>query len=269
VRLTGTIKRWADSLPEDRRYLFPGVNIGSEASIGINFYHYPDGNALYDAHPTDDSLDPRSGMDMKKDFAGGLVPMGYAALDSKGWQHAGAVTLRDQERITADYLGFLAHVCRAAGLRRDQIFTHAGGQYAPWDLHYSHAVAINRDSLPGWSLYGTAPAAAGDLGASLDRAHLTAWAAAEWLPFATTAVQWRDAIDTTLGFKHCRFLSVYNWEGIRDHPEALAGIREALGSSDAHPNKAVSAPGTEGAVKEIRDRVLVHRETDFWTPALR
>lgn len=226
--LVTVLKRWRDRLPPDKRDLFPGVKIGWEASVGINSYHYSGGNAFLEKYPNDPSHDPTIGLDMKEDFAGGLQPLGYAALTSKGWRHRGPVTLADQEKITTDYLAFLARMCRQAGLPRDQIWTHAGGQYAPWGLHYSRRVAINSDSLPGWSLYGHAPAEAGDLGDSLTQAGLEDWCAAEWLPGAKTAAQWAAAYEETLSFRRCRFLSLYNWEGIRSKPEAVEGLRRAL-----------------------------------------
>lgn len=227
-RLARIIKQWANRLPVEKRYLFPGVKVGWEASIGINAYHYPGGNALLEQFPDDDSRDPQTGLNMSADFAGGLPPLGYAALKTRGWKRSGAITLADHERITADYLAFLSRVCREAGLRREEIWTHAGGQYAPWEKHYSHAVAINRDSLPGWSLYGHLPQEAGDLGESLSRAGLQMWAAAEWLPNARSAEQWTSAYNRTLSFRKCRFVSVYNWESIREKPEAIEGLRRAL-----------------------------------------
>ena len=233
------IKSWADRLPPEKRYLFPGVKVGWEASVGINAYHYPGGNAYLERHPDDDSHDPRTGLDMKKGFAGGLAPLGYAALTSKGRRRRGPVTKEDHERIVADYLAFLAGVCRRAGLPRHKVFTHAGGQYAPYEKTPSHRVAINRNSIPGWSLYGTNPEQAGDLGASLERAGRREWAAAEWLPAAVSAEQWRDACERTLGYRRCRFLSLYNWEGIRDNPAAVEGIRRAM----HNPAPGVGKPG--------------------------
>ncbi len=230
TRLVAVLKQWRDGLPPGKRGLFPGVKIGWEASVGINSYYYPSGNAYLEKYPQDSSHDPQTGLDMRKDFAGGLAPLGYASLTSQRRQHPGPVTLADQERITADYLAYLARVCRQAGLSREQLWTHAGGQYAPWALHYSHRVAINPDSLPGWSLYGVDPAEAGDLGASLTTAHLDDWCAAEWLPNTKTAAQWTAAYEKTLTFRRCRFLSLYNWEGIRANKEAVAGLRNALTS---------------------------------------
>lgn len=227
-RLAGILREWSVRLPPEKRHLFPGVKIGWEASIGVNAFYYPDGNSLLERYPNDPSHDPTTGLDMKRDFAGGLVPLGYAALRTRGWKYSGAITLADQERITADYLEFISRICHDAGFRRDEIFTHAGGQFAPWEKHYSHRVAINRFSLPGWSLYGLQPEAAGDLGSSLEKAGLREWAAAEWLPNARTPEQWQAAIDATLGFRQCRFLSLYNWEGVRNRPEAVEGIRRAL-----------------------------------------
>lgn len=229
TRLARVIRRWSAGLPEDKRYLFPGVKIGWEASVGINAYYYPGGNAILEQRPKDASRDPKGGLAMDKDFAGGLVPLGYAALTAMGWKHPGRVTLADQERVTADYLAFLSGICRGAGLRRDEIFTHCGGQYAPWEKHYSFAVAINGDSLPGWSLYGVLPEAAGDLGRALEQAGLETWCAAEWWPSADTAGKWEEAINRTLEFKRCRFISAYNWEPLRESPAALEGLRRALG----------------------------------------
>jgi hypothetical protein len=225
ARLAGIIKEWGSRLPEEKRHLYPGVKVGWEASIGINAYHYPGGNALLDADP---SQDPTGGLDMKKDFAGGLPRLGYAAVASLRGPHPGPVTLLDHERVTADYLAFLTGICRRAGLPPQEVFTHAGAQFAPWHLHYSHRVAINPDSLPGWSLYGHMPDQAGDLAASLDRTGRDEWCAAEWLPHVRTSEQWADAYRRTLAFRRCHFIDLYNWEGIRRSPDAITGLRQAL-----------------------------------------
>ena len=228
MRLAKKLKQWNDSLPADRRYLFPGVKIGWEACVGINAYYYPDGNSYLEKYPNDPSHDPQQGMNMAKDFAGGLAPLGYAALTSLGLRHGGPVTLEDQERVTRNYLEFLASCCHQTGLPRNRVFTHAGGQYPPWNLHYSHDVAINENSYPGWSLYFRSPRDAGDLGESLRKAKMVDWCAAEWLPAANTAEEWLNAIDDTLGFLRCHFISVYNWEGIWQKPGAVRGIGMAI-----------------------------------------
>ena len=161
--LARDIKTWADKLPPEKAHLFPGVKVGWEASIGINAYHYVGGNRYLKDFPNDPTHDPQTGLKMGVDFAGGAAPLGYAALTAKNWKHSGPVTLGDHERVVSDYLDFLARTAREVGLSRDEIFTHAGGQYAPWKLHYSHRTPVNKHSLPGWSLYNTAPEQAGDL----------------------------------------------------------------------------------------------------------
>ncbi len=228
MRLAKKLKQWSDALPVDRRYLFPGVKIGWEACVGINAYYYPDGNSYLEKYPDDPSHDPQQGLNMAKGFAGGLVPLGYAALTSLGWKHDGPVTLEDQERITRNYLEFIASCCHQTGLPRNRVFTHAGGQCQPWSLHYSYDVAINENSYPGWSFYFLSPRNAGDLRKSLRKAEMVDWCAAEWLPAANTAEEWRNAIDDTLGFLRCHFISVYNWEGIRKNPGAIQGIGMAI-----------------------------------------
>jgi len=225
TRLVRIVRDWEKGLPATDKWLFGGVKVGWEASVGINAYHYPGGNSLLDRPASED---PTHGLDMAKGLSGGLAPLGYAALTSMRRTHGGEITRRDHDLIVADYLAFLSRTCRQAGLPRAKIYTHAGGQFAPYELHSSHRVAINRESVPGWSLYNVAPAAAGDLAASLGRGQ--DWCAAEWLPAAKTASEWEAAYRTTLDFRRCHFVCLYNWETIRGNPEAIAGLRRALGS---------------------------------------
>ena len=237
LRLSRIVKNWAASLPPKRAtHLYPGVKIGWEVSIGVNAYHYPDGNRLYAQHPADPSRDPQHGLDKKKGFAGGLAPLGYAALTTKGWKRRGPVTLDDHERLCADYLRFLASVCRQVGLAQDEVFLHAGGQFAPWPRHYSHATALTPNATPGWSLYNLAPEQAGDLAAVMARARRQDWCAAEWLTFAQTADGWAEALKQTLGFRRCRSLCVYNWESIYRRPEALEGLRRVVSATPRPPS---------------------------------
>ncbi len=164
--LLGILAKWRSGLSSRQRHLFAGLKVGWEASVGINAYYYPGGNHLLHRAPAGD---PQGGLRMDEGLAGGLAPLGYAALASMGLAHPGPITKRDHERIVTDYLRFLTKECRLAGLARREVFTHAGGQYAPWRMHVSHRTAVTPDSLPGWSLYGVAPANAGDLGATLER----------------------------------------------------------------------------------------------------
>ena len=223
------IKAWAHKLPASKRRLFPGIKIGWEASIGINAFHYPNGNHYFETSPDDESADPKYGHDMKKDFAAGLVPLGYSALASEALKPKNhRVTLADHERIVANYLQFLATTCRGVGYAPDQLFLHSGGQYAPWELHYSHKVPITPDGVPGYSLYNKTADEAGDLGTSLEAAGRSDWCVAEWLTHAKTADGWKTDLNRSLNFRHCRSLTIYNWENVSTQPHAVEGIRQAL-----------------------------------------
>ena len=230
THFAGVVLEFMRKLPPEKRHLVPGVKVGWEASIGIHSFHFPNGNALYEAHPRDESHDPQQNHNMAKDFAAGFVPLGYAALASERdpRRPPGPVTLADHERLVGDYIRFLAATTRAVGFEPHEIFLHAGGQYAPWPLHYTHRTAITPDGVPGYSLYDTLPDDAGDLRATLAEARRDDWCAAEWLTKAKTADGWAHDLERTLSFGHCRSVTIYNWEGVRGLPHAVAGIRRAL-----------------------------------------
>jgi hypothetical protein len=58
------------------------------------------------------------------------------------------------------------------------------------------------------------------------------WAACEWLfQGPPTVAAWRAALKNTLADPRCRFLCIYNFEGIRKNDAALAAIREVVGES--------------------------------------
>ena len=234
LRLAQQIKRWADGLPPDKSHLFCGIKVGWEASIGINAYHYPNGNYFLERFPGNPARDPQTGLQMSADFAGGLAPLGYSALVSLSRTHKGSVTLADQERVVSEYLDFLARTAREAGLKPGEIFTHAGGQFAPWDLHLSHRVAVNKNSVPGWSLYNVMPEKAGDLSRVVKAGKTRQWCVAEWFPGAKTGWEWAQAFRACLEWETCRFVCVYNWESIKDRPEALTGLRDVLESPHNH-----------------------------------
>jgi hypothetical protein len=209
--------------------LCPGVKIGWETSVGINAYYYLDGNLLLNKDP---SGDPTTGLDMSKDFAGGLPKLGYAALTAIGKAHKGEITLADHEAIVTNYFSFLIAQCKRAGFGKSTIFTHAGGQYAPWEKHYSHRTALHKDATPGWSFYGTPPKLAGDLDAVLQHAKQHDWCAAEWFPMgAKTTEDWETAFRDTLTYRRCRFISLYNWESIQENTNAISALLNLYHSS--------------------------------------
>ena len=218
---------WQKELGPEEQYRFPGVKLGWETSVGINAYVYPDAEKLL--ANADASKDPTEGPVMSKGLFGGLLPQGYSALASAngGKRPASEITVNDAEAIASGYLAYLCSLAADVGLDRKHVFTHAGGQYAPYPLHVSHRTALNAHSTPGWSLYFTMPQKAGDLEAVLQKSGQDDWCAAEWLPAAQKASEWKQWVLGTLEYRNCRFISLYNWEGIKNNSEALQGIEQA------------------------------------------
>jgi hypothetical protein len=225
----GVVARWYRSLPAGRKYLFGGVRVGWEASLNVNAYYHRDGNRIFDERPHDGSKDPMD-HDAAKGFEFGHPGLGYAAATSLGRRSSGPLTIRDHEFIVHRYLAEHAAVVRRAGIPPHLIFTHEGGTYAPWDRHLSFSPAINDDSIPGWSFYSHDPQDCGSLGADMEKAGRSQWAAVEWWRGGATAAEWRERFGRTLTFKRCRLIAVYNWEsfkGLKEGMEAVAEVARA------------------------------------------
>lgn len=89
--------------------------------------------------------------------------------------------------------------------------------------------AVNYYSCPGWSFYRHADDPARDAGVqnALQLSNAPYWAAAEWLlqkPYEVTV--WKSAMDKFFADPRCRFVCVYNWEGIADKPAVLEAVRQ-------------------------------------------
>lgn len=209
--LAPIIANWARSLPPSQRWLFAGLKLGSEAGIGYNAYHYPDGNSYLERWPGDSSHDPTNSLVMSKGLSGGVMQLGYAAVSTAGLKREGQITRDDLAVVTARYLEELCRVAADAGLPPEQVFTHQGGNYAPWTKHAPFWPAFNRWSTPGWSFYGVDPHHAGTLAAEMEKAGRRPWAASEWWWGGHDAVAWEENFRRTLSFKDCRFICVYNW----------------------------------------------------------
>ncbi len=209
--LAPIIVAWQRQLPPARRWLFGGVKLGWEAGIGYNAYHYPDGNRYYEQWPHDSSHDPTHSLAATKGLSGGLCQLGYAAVKTAGLRKHGKLTREDLARVTQRYLQQLCREAHKAGLPRDAVFTHQGGNYAPWEEHLPFWPAFNRWSTPGWSFYNNGPREAVLLEAEMKAAGRQRWAAAEWWWGGATAADWEDHFRRTLSFRDCRFICVYNW----------------------------------------------------------
>ncbi|MDB5193838.1 MAG: hypothetical protein JWQ96_3401 [Segetibacter sp.] len=227
-RLVPKITKWYNALPAHQKYLLGGVKVGHEASIGVNAYYYKNGNRYIEQMPNNTSLDPQESFNIEAGFTGGLAPIGYAAVKTAGIKNKGRITAADMEQVVYKFLDTLSVTTHALGLPQNLIYTHQGGTYAPWDKHLSFQPASNNYSLPGYSLYSTNPATAGDLTDVLDRRTVSGWAAAEWWWPGSNKIEWMNNILQTLSFKDCRLLAIFNWDSLDHFPDAVPAIREVV-----------------------------------------
>jgi len=225
--LAATVARWLESLPEDRKYLFGGLRVGWETSIGVNAYHYPDGNQYLDKAAADD---PKAGRRHAIDQFGGLAPLGHAALTAAGIKDSGEITPDDIAEVVRRYLAILSKAVSEQGIPRHLLFTHQGGTYHPWEKHLPFWPAINEWSTPGWSFYGVDPRTPVQLREAMEAAGQESWSAVEWWWNANDSAGWRENFERTLGWKDCRFVTVYNWnhDSFRKNEEGLQAVRELM-----------------------------------------
>lgn len=228
-KLIPQIVKWYNALPKNEKYLLGGVKLGHETSIGVNGYFYKQGNRYLEKMPNDKSLDPLESYNAEAGFSGGVTQIGYAALKTSGIKNEGKIVAADLEKIIHSFLDTLCKTAFYLGLPKNIIYTHQGGTFAPWDKHLSFAAASNEFSLPGWSLYSTDPNSAGDLGKVLDKRISSGWAAVEWWWGAQNKKEWIHNLETTLRFKDCRFISIFNWErGLEKYPEGIEAVRDVI-----------------------------------------
>ena len=220
-RLVPLVLKWRANLPEDRRHLLIGIKFGWESSIGVNAYHYPNGNSLADKPAASDPNQPVTGDQIP---AHGFAPIGYAAVTTAGLAAFGELREDHLAQIAQRHMEDLCRLASDLGVPRELLFTHGAG----WkDDELLYAAAINRFACPGWSFYQHAANPAGDRAVKRLLAETDApfWAAVEWLPArARTQAEWSEAIRHTLGFHRCRYLCIYNWNSIEQNESALSAI---------------------------------------------
>lgn len=233
------IRRWYDSLPKDRKYLFGGVRVGWEASIGWNYYYYPDGNRLFEENPGPPLASiPGPGDLMFKtdpsyasgstDWHCGVAKLGYAAATSSGLRHEGEITLGDHERLVHTYLEWMAKQVVKRGIPAHLVFVHQGGNAPGDDAHYGYGVAINRYSIPGYSFYYDDGPRLDGLKRALNANKRQQWMAAEYGIRTTGSQDWARRIQANLEYRQCRGLVFYNWESFEADPASIADVSAAL-----------------------------------------
>lgn len=228
-QLLPIIKNWFVNLPPAKKYLFAGVVLDNELSVGVNFTYYPHGNDYLNQPIAQDPfhyLDPNAGLSF------GFEQLGYAAVKSYGIKSFGTLTASDLNEVIKRHSEMLAQTAADAGLPKDKVFVHGLGNITPNnpDL-FSYGSIINQNSTAGWSMYEYAnnPSLAPGLSKTLIQTDQP-WGAVEWLPTKAQSEQdWQQALENTLNFKNNKLVALYNWEGMSTNQNALQAIRNVLG----------------------------------------
>lgn len=210
--MLAVVMNWWKKLPENKKYLFVALNVGWESSLCYNAYYYPNGNDYLDKPEKDD---PTSGTVRGDVLNRGLIQSGYNAVRTAGIRIKGDITEDDLLEIVRRHLEDLAKYANEFGFPRKKIFTHGVGNEFGEKLYDA---AVNEYSCPGWSGYWYAEDPAKDKGImrNLERSDAPHWAVVEYLllkPYEKGQA-WEDAFFTTLNYPNCKFICVYNWEGV-------------------------------------------------------
>jgi hypothetical protein len=157
--------------------------------------------------------------------------IGYAAVKTAGIRTKGELTEADLAEVVRRHLDDLCRGAARLGVPREKLFTHVAG----WkDRELLYQAALNEFSCPGWSFYQYAADPRLDRGVqeALQKSDAPVWAATEWLCQKPREVgPWRQALENTLADPRCRYLCIFNWEGIRDSAPVLEAIRQTVAAS--------------------------------------
>lgn len=223
--LVPVILDWWNNLPEDKKYLLIGVQVGVEVSIGSNNWYYPNGND-YLGRPVED--DPQYGLDHSTlPDRGSGQSIGYAAVKTLGIADSGELTEWDVVRATDDYATTLCRLVSDLGIPRDRLFMHGGGWKEGESLYW---VAMNPYSCPNWSFYTNAkdPRKETSAMAVLRKSEAPYWGIGEWLLFTDDEKEWVSALDTVLSLPKLRYVQIRHWGSIQDKPNIVSAIKDEV-----------------------------------------
>lgn len=227
--LASELLRWYDSLPANKKYLLGFLKISWEAWLGTNFYFYPDGNAMRE-QPT--ANDPKNGTKAS-------IQLGYNAACTLNLACNGTLTQDHVDTVLQKVFETIGAAILELGFPRNKLLIHAGANFGQMSSIYNVKFngpdpALNTKTLPGWSFYHYAydPRDAHGLNETLDKLNNTPWAACEWYYLGgnkgTAHKQWYDAIHNTVSFRNNRLIDIFNWESLRESPDAVAALQDIM-----------------------------------------
>lgn len=215
-RLVPIIGKWHRDLPEKKKGLFVGLNVGWESGIGTSSYYFPNGNDLLGKPESDDP--PGGSLVIDDVLSRGQQQIGYAAVSTAGLRTKGDITESDLVEVVRLHLLDLSKKARELGIPRDKLFTHSFGNAKGEKLYDA---AVNEVATPGWSEYWNSTNIMKNKGVlrNLHRPHVEQWGSVEWLLLypVEKAQIWYTAIKRTINAPGLKMMCIYNWE-IVDKP---------------------------------------------------
>lgn len=215
-RLVPIITEWYAELPERKKGLFVGLNVGWESGIGTSSYYFPNGNELLGQPEANDP--PGGALVIDDVLSRGQQQIGYAAVSSAGIRMKGDITESDLVEVVRLHLLDLSKKACELGVPKDKLFTHAFGNAKGEKLYDA---AVNEYSNPGWSEYWSSTDIMKNKGVlrNLHRPQVQQWGSVEWLLLypVDNAHMWYTAIKRTINAPGLKMMCIYNWE-IVDKP---------------------------------------------------
>ncbi|MEA2068205.1 MAG: hypothetical protein U9P12_03295, partial [Verrucomicrobiota bacterium] len=245
-RLVPIVAKWHTRLPEKKKRLFIGLNIGWESGIGTSSYYYPNGNDLLDKPESDDP--PGGGVVLDDVLSRGMVQIGYAALSTAGLRMQGDITENDLAEVVRLHLLDLSRKASELGIPKDKLFTHVFGNAKGEKLYDS---AINDYANPGWSEYWNSTDILKNKGVvrNLHRAGVEQWGSVEWLLLypVDNAHVWYTAIQRTINAPGLRMMCIYNWENIDQPGSAVVRVANRVIGEGLSPQELPTLGTGDGA----------------------
>lgn len=210
-RLVPIIQKWYKNLPERKKGLFVGLNVGWESGIGTSSYYFPNGNDLLNQPKANDP--PGGALVIDDVLSRGQQQIGHASVSTAGLRTKGDITESDLVEVVRLHLLDLSQKACELGVPKDKLFTHAFGNAKGEKLYDA---AVNEYSNPGWSEYWSSTDIMKNKGVlrNLHRPQVQQWGSVEWLLLypVDNAHMWYTAIKRTLNAPGLKMMCVYNWE---------------------------------------------------------
>lgn len=258
-RLLPQIINWYNSLPSEKKYLFGGIILDNELSIGIRYY-YPNGNDYVDSSTSPDCPTkhliypggPACPLDTSgKSLSLGMQQIGYGAVSSYGIKNSGEITKIDLDEAVNRHSKELADIAASEGIPEDKIFVHGGGNFAGKLFDYSSVVS--NIISPGWTFYGAETdqlVSYPSFKKALQLNQTGVWAAAEWSPARPHDFQaWNSSFKNTFGMPGNKLIVVYDniynlFDGTKNDQAAKDSILNIIKSAPVADSETITPQGS-------------------------